>query len=157
MAHQPTPDTRKTVENGSGLGLPQEMIACLVGITAKTLRAKYKAELKMGKAKATVNVLQSHYKQCLAGNMTAIIWYEKTQLGWRETTVHEVKNPAGEAFETKQTYVPAGAELLQDYYAKLAQSAAAAPAGADPAASRDLGSAGPEGDEPGDGSGFSPR
>src|SRR5260221_12425695 len=119
MAHQPTPDTRKAVENGSGLGLPQEMISCLVGITAKTLRAKYKAELKMGKAKATVNVLQSHSKQCLAGNMTAIIWYEKTRLGWRGTTWHGLRDLAGEDFAARQTTVPARRDWWPAYNANL--------------------------------------
>lgn len=148
MAHTPTASTRQTVENGVGIGLPQEMIALLIGIAPKTLRSKYRAELKLGKAKASVNVLTSHYKQCLAGNMTAIIWWEKTQLGWKEPP-REITTPPGQPFET--AIVPGSPLLLRDYYAKIAQSAAAVVT--DPAAPDDLGPDGQGGEEPGGGEG----
>jgi hypothetical protein len=152
MAHHPTADTRQTVENGAGLGLPQEMIALLLDIAPKTLRSKYKKELKLGKAKASMNVLASHYKQCLAGNMTAIIWYEKTQLGFKEPP-REITTPPGQPFETAM--VPGSPLLLRDYYAKIAQSAAAlAP---DPAAPDPVGSDGPGGEEPGSDEDAGPR
>jgi hypothetical protein len=152
MAHTPTTATRQTVENGVGIGLPQEMIALLIGIAPKTLRSKYRAELKLGKAKASVNVLTSHYKQCLAGNMTAIIWWEKTQLGWKEPP-REITTPPGQPFET--AVVPGSPLLLRDYYAKIAQSTAAADT--DPAAPDLVGSDGPGGEEPGGGEGLGPR
>jgi hypothetical protein len=148
MTHQVTEETRKTAKNGAGLGLPYHMIATLLGISENTLVKRYKKDLAEGKATATVNVLQTLYKRCLAGSDTAIIWYTKTQLGWRERTALEVATPPGQPFETKQTYVPAGPALLADYYAKLEQAAQAA--GTDPAAPRDLGPGGPEGDEPGE-------
>jgi hypothetical protein len=156
MTHQVTEETRKTAENGAGLGLPHAMIATLLGITENTLRRRYRKELDSGKAKATVSVLQTLYKRCIGGSDTAIIWWTKTQLGWREDRSLELRNPPGQPFQ--QTYVPGSPELLQDYYAKLAQSAAAAPpVDPHPAAARHLGPDGSQGDEPGDGEGFSPR
>ena len=50
--HEPSAETRKLVESSSGLGLPHESIAVLVGIDDKTLRKYYRHELDMGKAKA---------------------------------------------------------------------------------------------------------
>ena len=148
MTHEVTADTKKTAENGAGLGLPYHMIATLLGISENTLVKKYRKELAQGKAKATVNVLQTLYKRCLAGSDTAIIWYTKTQLGWRERSALEVNTPPGQPFETKQTYVPAGPALLADYYAKLEQAAQAADP--DPRAPADLGHDRREGDEPGE-------
>ena len=48
--HEPTAESRKLVESTSGLGLPHEQIAILVGIDDKTLRKYYRAELDAGKA-----------------------------------------------------------------------------------------------------------
>ena len=52
LEHKPTDENRKLVESTSGLGLPHEQIAILVGIDDKTLRKHYRHELDVGKAKA---------------------------------------------------------------------------------------------------------
>ena len=49
--HKPTDDMRKQVEQASGLGLPHDQIAALIGISDETLRKYYRAELgKIGRA-----------------------------------------------------------------------------------------------------------
>ena len=46
-------------------------------------------QYKKGKAKAIANVAQGLVKQAIEGNMTAAIFYLKTQAGWRETAQAE--------------------------------------------------------------------
>ena len=57
--HLPTDESKRMVESTSGLGLPHEQIAILVGIDDKTLRKHYRAELDMGKAKANGQIAKT--------------------------------------------------------------------------------------------------
>lgn len=86
---------------------------------------------------------------------TSIIFWLKNRRKdrWRDFKATEISTPPGRPLAL--TYVPKGAELLEDYHAKLAQSAAAA--GADSAAADDLGSDGRAWEEPGEDPDVSPR
>jgi hypothetical protein len=150
-----TDESRKTVENAAGMGLPHEQIAFLIGVTDKTLRKKYRSELAGGKIKANLQIGATLFKKATGGDATCLIWWTKTQMGWREDRTLQLSTPPGRPLETTQTYVPGSPELLRDYYAKIAASTTAAPA--DPAAAVVVGPTGPGRDEPGDGEGFSPR
>ena len=83
---EPTDEERQYVESLSGFGVPQEDISLVVrdGIDAKTLRKYFAKELRVGKVKANAKVGQSLYQQAVKGNMTAAIFWAKTQMGWRE-------------------------------------------------------------------------
>lgn len=98
-AHKPTDETRKMVESTSGLGLPHEQIAILVGIDDKTLRKYYRAELDMGKAKANGQIAKTLYSKALAGDTTSLIWWTKSQMRWSETVKNEVTGADGEALQ----------------------------------------------------------
>jgi hypothetical protein len=50
---------------------------------------------KKGKAKAIGAVAKGLLQQAREGNMTAAIFYLKTQAGWRETTVQEITGKDG--------------------------------------------------------------
>jgi predicted transcriptional regulator len=93
--HQPTAETRKLVENSSGLGLPHESIAVLVGIDDKTLRKHYRHELDMGKAKAHGQIARTLFQKATAGDTTSLIWWTKTQMRWAETVKQEVTGADG--------------------------------------------------------------
>jgi hypothetical protein len=54
---------------------------------------------KRGKAKAIGNVAKNLISQAQAGNITAAIFYLKTQAGWKETQTHEVSGPEGGAIK----------------------------------------------------------
>jgi hypothetical protein len=144
VAHQPTLETRKTVENASGLGIPQESIAILLEITPKTLRRKYRRELDQGKAKMDVTAGGQIAKGILRGDTGLLIFYARTRMGWKPPPT-EITTPPDRPLETK-TYVSGSPELLADYYAKIAQAAAAADT--DPTAPRIVGPGGRGGDEP---------
>jgi hypothetical protein len=94
-AHKPTEETRKMVESTSGLGLPHEQIAILVGIDDKTLRKYYRAELDMGKAKANGQIAKTLFSKAVGGDTTSLIWWTKTQMRWSETIKQELTGEDG--------------------------------------------------------------
>lgn len=55
---------------------------------------------KKGKSKAIANVAQGLIRQAIEGNMTAAIFYLKTQAGWRET-VHVDNTSSDGSMATK--------------------------------------------------------
>ena len=71
--------------------LSQDQIADYFGITRPTFAAMIERDpeialrYKRGKAKAIGTVAQGLLQQAREGNMTAAIFYLKTQAGWRET------------------------------------------------------------------------
>lgn len=87
---------------------------------------------------------------------TSIIFWLKNRRKdrWRDFKATEISTPPGRPLETR-TYTPGAPDLLKDFYAKVAQSAAAADP--DPAAARSVGSDGSEWDEPDGGEDVSPR
>ena len=96
-AHKPTDESRRMVESTSGLGLPHEQIAILVGIDDKTLRKYYRTELDTGKAKANGQIAKTLFSKAVGGDTTSLIWWTKTQMRWSETIKQEVTGADGEA------------------------------------------------------------
>ena len=99
---KPTNDERKLVEQMSAVGIPHESIALVVrdGIDDKTLRKHFRAELDTAKIRADAVVSGSLFKKCKAGDTTAIIWWEKTRQGRKETRVQENTGKDGGPIET---------------------------------------------------------
>jgi len=95
-AHKPTDESRRMVESTSGLGLPHEQIAILVGIDDKTLRKYYRHELDMGKAKANGQIAKTLFSKATGGDTTALIWWTKTQMRWAETVKQEITGAEGQ-------------------------------------------------------------
>ena len=95
-AHKPTDETRRMVESTSGLGLPHESIAVLVGIDDKTLRKHYRSELDIGKAKANGQIAKTLFGKATGGDTTALIWWTKTQMRWAETVKQEITGADGQ-------------------------------------------------------------
>lgn len=120
MTHKVTAERRKLAEKASGMGIPHEQIALLIDCDAKTLRKHYAHELITGKAKANFNVGSKLYDKCMQGETACIIFWAKTQMGFRETT--QLTTPPGEPIEVTDPHPPA--ELLGPYYARLSALAA---------------------------------
>ena len=98
-AHIPTDEQRRLVESTSGLGLPHEQIAILVGIDDKTLRKYYRTELDTGKAKANGQIAKTLFSKAVSGDTTSLIWWTKSQMRWSETIKQEVTGADGEALQ----------------------------------------------------------
>lgn len=82
--HEPTKATRDTVQMHALVGTPQEVIADVLNIDAKTLRKWYRAELDQSKAKANATIGGALFNKAKSGDTTAMIFWMKTQAGWRE-------------------------------------------------------------------------
>ncbi|MBS1721392.1 MAG: hypothetical protein JSS66_00125 [Armatimonadetes bacterium] len=80
----------------AGLGLTQKEMAGVLGMSEETfyLRLREKPELtewiQQGKAEAASEVSNALFQLCLKGNLGAIIWYEKTRRGIRDTVEIDV-------------------------------------------------------------------
>jgi len=96
-AFEPTDAERKQVEALSGYGLPYDHICVLIrdGICKDTLMKHFSAELTKGKAKANAQVGQTLFQKAMSGDTTAMIWWSKTQMKWKETQTHEVTGANG--------------------------------------------------------------
>lgn len=86
-AFVPTENDRKQVEALAGYGVPFEQIAVLIagGISLHTLRAHFAAELMSGKAKANAQIGKGIFQKAMGGDVTAMIWWSKSQMKWSET------------------------------------------------------------------------
>ena len=90
VSFEPTEEQRKTVRAMSGFGIPQDDIATLLEIDAKTLRKHFRRELDRGMVEATAKVAQSLFLMATQGkNVAAAIFWMKARAGWRE------KHPEG--------------------------------------------------------------
>lgn len=127
VKHTPTTETRALVERSAGLGVTQESIAEYLNIDEKTLRKYYSKELSRGKFQANILVFGKLFEQCMEGNLTALIFWCKTQGKWRETDRLEITGADGGAIGVSNTdrrleetlkQDPEARKALADLYAK---------------------------------------
>jgi hypothetical protein len=88
----PTAEERELVKKLSGLGLPQNQIRMLVrgGIALETLLEHFRFELDEGKAQTGWDIAGALYTKAMNGDVTAMIWWTKTQMRWSETQKVEI-------------------------------------------------------------------
>ena len=100
-AFVPDDAERRQVEALAGYGLPFEHIAVLVrkGISLDTLRAHFASELVTGKAKANGQIGKTLFQKATNGDTTAMIWWTKTQMRWREVSSLEVSGAGGKPLQ----------------------------------------------------------
>lgn len=108
---EPTDYMRKQVKSMAGIGLPQDDIARVMGITAPTLRRHFRTELNVGQADTINRVAQSLVSKALGGNVTAQIFFLKVRAGWKETQVHEHRNYDYENMSDEELARVAGEDL----------------------------------------------
>lgn len=65
-------------------GTPQEDIARLLGMDAKTLRKVYCGELRQGMGMSNQAVAGKLFERCMAGDTACLIFWAKTRMGWSE-------------------------------------------------------------------------
>ena len=80
------------VERAVGLGITQERIAALLGITKPTLEKHFREELERGMVSVEYKVGNSLVDQALKGNVNACALYLSHRAGWKETKVIENKD-----------------------------------------------------------------
>jgi len=99
----------KQVESLAANGLTQEQIAAALGISESTLTKRKKENtdftdaIKRGKAKGIALVTNKLMESIKDGNMTGMIFFLKTQAGWKETNVQEHTGANGGAIQVNTT------------------------------------------------------
>ena len=101
--HDPTHATRQLVQLHATVGTAQGIIADILGIDDKTLRKHYREELDQAKAKANATIGGALFNKAKGGDTSAMIFWMKTQAGWKDTTAVTIANPEGETFKTEDT------------------------------------------------------
>ena len=82
--HAPTDATRQTVQLHTMVGTTQADIARVLDIDQKTLRKYYRDEQDLAKAKANATIGGALFNKAKTGDTSAMIFWMKTQAGWRE-------------------------------------------------------------------------
>lgn len=77
-------------------GLSIEQVCVLTGLSRATVYKLYAHELEEGVAAANLLVGKKLFERCQAGDVTALIFWAKTRMGWREKDKSEDKNPAAD-------------------------------------------------------------
>ena len=101
----------KQVESLAANGLTQEQIAAALGISERTLRSRkgeiadFADAIKRGKAKGIALVTNKLMESIKGGNMTGMIFFLKTQAGWKETNVQELTGANGDPISLLLTQV----------------------------------------------------
>ena len=92
---------RKQVEALAGVGLPHDQIAALLrdGVCVDVVRDNFAHELKAGKAKASAKIGQTLFNRAIGGETAALIWWTKSQMGWKEKRAHELTGADGAPLE----------------------------------------------------------
>jgi len=88
--HAPTDAQRQLVQLHATVGTTQDVIADILGIDKKTLRKHYRAELDQAKSKANATIGGALFNKAKGGDTAAMIFWMKTQAGWREK--HDVNH-----------------------------------------------------------------
>jgi len=87
--------------------LNKSQLADYFSISENTLReieqrqSEVSEAYKRGKSKAIGNVAKNLITQAQEGNVSAAIFYLKTQAGWKETQVNEITGADGQPFIVK--------------------------------------------------------
>jgi len=99
MAINLTQDDINKIEIMAGLGLTLDEIALILNISPRTLDRRIADNenvaiaYKTGRAKAKMKVTGKLFEQIEKGKIAAILFYLKTQCGWRETNKEEIEQP----------------------------------------------------------------
>ena len=104
---EPTAKERQQVEALAGVGLPHDQIGALVrdGVCTDVIRQYFAKELKAGKAKASAKIGQTLFNRAIGGETAALIWWTKSQMGWKEKRDIDVTSSDG-------TLTPAVIQLM---------------------------------------------
>lgn len=125
---KPTDEQRELVEQLAAFGVRFEEMPVLVkdengkSISLPTLTKYFSQELKQGKLKANVKVAQTLFKRAMSGENSCIIFWLKTQGGWKEAPqTHEHAGIDGAPIEQRttvvnETQIKAAVKKLEDEY-----------------------------------------
>lgn len=100
VKHEPTAETRQTVQIHATVGTQQTVIAAILDIDVKTLTKYYRPELETSRAKANAVVGGHLFNKAKGGDTAAQIFWMKTRAGWKEQHGVEITGRGGGPVET---------------------------------------------------------
>lgn len=96
--HVPTDEKRKIVKDYLSFGMTQESAARAIGVSHDTLLRHYKHEIDTAREEKVVIIADSLFQKAKNGDVTAQIFFLKTQGRWRT----EDKTPTEQNEEVKK-------------------------------------------------------
>lgn len=103
----------KMVESLSQYGVPQEEIAQRIGISVDTMATVYRAEILRGRGNANANVGKRLFQKAMDGDTTALIFWAKTRMGWKEIQKIDHTSSDGSMSQQRMTPAEVAQELIQ--------------------------------------------
>ena len=102
IAHKPTEEGRRQVEDMSGYGVRQEVICKVMRVSLPTLHKYYRDDLDAGDGKAQAAIGKALFDKAMAGNTAALIFLAKVRLGFKETSRVENTGTDGGPIQVKE-------------------------------------------------------
>ena len=96
-SHVPTDENREMVVMMSANGVKHKEQAQILGTNDNTLRQYYRRELDYGKTRANARVAGALFSKAMEGNVTAQIFWLKSQAGYREADRLELTGANGKS------------------------------------------------------------
>lgn len=112
-AHVPTDGSREAVKMHTLVGTPQELIAQIIGVSPKTLRAHYRREIDVSIAMANAKIMGTLFNKAKNGDTVACLFWLKARAGWSE------KGPLPIAAEPEGEIVDAR-DIVRERVARIA-------------------------------------
>jgi hypothetical protein len=101
---KPNDDQRAMIRYLASQGAEQEFIARVVGTSVDTLVKHCRADLNSGVEQVHLEVGAALIKQIQAGNIAAIIWYEKTRRRMKDVSALEIGGVDGKPIEVEHKF-----------------------------------------------------
>jgi hypothetical protein len=99
---EPTDPERRMVEHYVSIGYTREQIAALMDKHVQTLVLHCRRELDLGKIKVNAQIGGKLFQKAMSGDTASLIFWAKTQMGWRETVHNVHSGPDGGPIQTEQ-------------------------------------------------------
>ena len=110
------------VEHLAALGMTQEDVGHILGVSSDTLQRHYSEAWGKGKAVAKAKIANKLFEKAMSGDSASIFFYLKTQAGWRET--QHVDNTSSDGSMTPRPAVHVDlSNLTPQAVAKMARAA----------------------------------
>ncbi len=101
-AWEPTDEERRLVEHYVSLGYTQEQVGALMEKSVDTLARHCRRELDLGKLSVNAKIGGKLFQKAMGGDTSALIFWAKTQMGWKETERHEHTGADGGPIECRE-------------------------------------------------------
>ena len=88
-AWEPTEEDRRLIEHYVSIGYTQEQVGALMEKSVDSLARHCRRELDLGKLRVNAKIGGKLFQKAMSGDTASLIFWAKTQMGWKETERHE--------------------------------------------------------------------